>query len=172
MNRNMLDKTAVMEVEEPAPAGASESAINAVDTLPDGTNGGAEEYDKHDLRSQLSVDVNFKSTSDNKFNLRECAAFIGPGFLVCVAYIDPGNVEADLQAGAKYGYMLLYILLWSTVMGVILQFLSVKLALVTGKDLSRACRDEYPTRVRIPLWLLTEVAIVASDIPEVIGTAF
>merc|ERR1719378_1222933 len=57
-------------------------------------------------------------------------------------------------------------------MGVILQFLSVKLALVTGKDLSRACRDEYPTRVRIPLWLLTELAIVASDIPEVIGTAF
>lgn len=134
-----------------------------------------------DIVEMLSVDVKFlddastgggtrKLTMRERF--RECASFIGPGFLVCVAYIDPGNLESDLQAGSKYGYQLLWVLLYSTIMGIILQYLCVKLAIVSNKDLSKSCRDEYPMHVRIPLWLLTELAIVASDIPEVIGTAF
>lgn len=105
------------------------------------------------IEFQEDTDGNRSASGNGNFNWRDLCAFVGPGFLVCVAYIDPGNVEADLQAGSKYGYMLLWVLLYSTIMGIILQFLTVKLALVTGMDLARACRDEYPKRARYDLYL-------------------
>jgi manganese transport protein len=85
--------------------------------------------------------------------------------------VDPGNFESDLQAGVLYGYSLLWVLLWATLAGLFVQAMCVRLALATGWHLARVMRDEYPPRVRYALWVATELAIVASDIPEVIGTA-
>ncbi|KAJ7530969.1 hypothetical protein O6H91_14G026900 [Diphasiastrum complanatum] len=103
---------------------------------------------------------------------RKLLAYIGPGFLVAIAYLDPGNFESDLQAGAQYKYELLWVLLVATIAGTLIQSLSANLGVVTGKHLAEHCREEYSTKTRLILWLLAEVAIVASDIPEVIGTAY
>ena len=108
---------------------------------------------------------------DDSFSLRKFAAFVGPGFLMCIAYVDPGNFESNLQAGCQFGYSLLWVLLWATLMGLYIQALSVRLGLATGWHLARVMRDEYPTPVRYSLWIVTELAIIASDVPEVIGTA-
>ncbi len=94
---------------------------------------------------------------------------MGPGFLVSIAYVDPGNFESDIQAGYQFEYQLIWVLLWTTAMGLFLQVLAVRFSLVTERHLARACRDEYqrnPWLVRL-LWILTEIAIIASDIPEV-----
>lgn len=90
---------------------------------------------------------------------------------MCIAYIDPGNLEADLQTGAQTGYSLLWVLLWSTLLGFLLQSLAAKLGCVTGRHLAQHCRDQYSRPVRIVLWLMAEFAIIGSDIQEVIGTA-
>lgn len=90
---------------------------------------------------------------------------------MCIAYIDPGNLEADLQTGAYTGYSLLWLLLLSTAMGYLLQSLSAKLGVATGRHLAQHCRERYPGPVRIVLWLMAEFAIIGSDIQEVIGTA-
>ena len=108
---------------------------------------------------------------DDSFSLRKFAAFVGPGFLMCIAYVDPGNFESNLQAGCQFGYSLLWVLLWATLMGLYIQALSVRLGLATGWHLARVMRDEYPTPARYSLWIVTELAIIASDVPEVIGTA-
>ncbi|XP_022723909.1 metal transporter Nramp1 isoform X2 [Durio zibethinus] len=99
-------------------------------------------------------------------------AYIGPGFLVSIAYIDPGNFETDLQAGAQYKYGLLWIILMSSCAALVIQSLAAKLGVVTGKHLAEHCRAEYPRGPNFILWVLAEIAIVACDIPEVIGTAF
>ncbi len=106
------------------------------------------------------------------FSWRALLSHVGPGFLIAAGYLDPANIESDLLAGARYRYALLWVLLWSTAAGLLLQSLAVRLALATGMHLARACRDEYPRRMRCLLWLLTEAAVVASDVPEIIGTAF
>ncbi|CAN6476129.1 unnamed protein product [Victoria cruziana] len=98
--------------------------------------------------------------------------YIGPGFLVSMAYLDPGNMETDLQAGANHKYGLLWIILIGMVFAFIIQSLSAKLGVATGKHLSEHCRTEYPKFVNYCLWLLAEIAVIAADIPEVIGTAF
>jgi len=90
---------------------------------------------------------------------------------MCIAYIDPGNLEADLQTGAFTGYSLLWLLLLSTTCGYFLQSLSAKLGVTTGRHLAQHCRERYPTSVRIMLWLVAETAIIGADIQEVIGTA-
>ncbi|XP_010926920.1 metal transporter Nramp3 isoform X2 [Elaeis guineensis] len=99
-------------------------------------------------------------------------AYIGPGFLVSIAYIDPGNFETDLQAGAQYKYELLWIILVASCAALIIQSLAAKLGVVTGKHLAEHCRAEYPKVPNFILWILAELAVVACDIPEVIGTAF
>ncbi|XP_030470976.1 metal transporter Nramp1 [Syzygium oleosum] len=99
-------------------------------------------------------------------------AYIGPGFLVSIAYIDPGNFETDLQAGAQYKYGLLWIILVASCAALIIQSLAAKLGVVTGKHLAEHFRMEYPKLPNFILWVLAEIAIVACDIPEVIGTAF
>lgn len=88
-----------------------------------------------------------------------------------IAYLDPGNLESDIQAGASGGYQLLWVLFWSTVIGLWLQLLASKLGVVTGKHLAEHARDYYPKAPRIALWLMTELAIIGSDIQEVIGTS-
>ncbi|KAG0499489.1 hypothetical protein HPP92_004180 [Vanilla planifolia] len=99
-------------------------------------------------------------------------AFIGPGFLVSIAYIDPGNFKTDLQSGAQYKYELLWIILVALIAALVIQSLAAKLGVVKGKHLAEHCRAEYPKAPNFVLWLLAELAVVASDIPEVIGTAF
>ncbi len=101
---------------------------------------------------------------------RRLLAFSGPALLVSVGYMDPGNWGADLQAGSKYGHRLLWVLVMSNLMALLLQGLATRLGVVTGQDLAQACRDSYPRRTAVGLWLLTEIAIAATDLAEVIGT--
>lgn len=105
------------------------------------------------------------------FSFKKLWAFTGPGFLMSIAYLDPGNLESDLQAGAAAGYSLLWVLWWATVMGLLLQLLAARLGVVTGKHLAQICREEYPKEATWLLWLMTELAIIGSDIQEVIGSA-
>jgi manganese transport protein len=102
---------------------------------------------------------------------RKMLAFAGPGFLIAVGYMDPGNWATDLQGGAQFGYLLLSMVLISNFMAILLQHLSVKLGVATGRDLAQACRDSYPTPVVWFLWILCEIAIAACDLAEVIGSA-
>ena len=102
---------------------------------------------------------------------RKFAAFLGPGYLVAVGYMDPGNWATSLAGGAKFGYALLFIALLSNIMAIILQHLCARMAVATGRDLAQACRDAYPRALSWPLWFLAEFAICATDLAEVIGTA-
>ena len=98
-------------------------------------------------------------------------AFVGPGFMVSVGYMDPGNWATDLQGGARYGYTLLCVIMLSNLMAILLQALSARLGIATGQDLAQACRNHFSPRVNIVLWLACELAIIACDLAEVIGTA-
>jgi manganese transport protein len=102
---------------------------------------------------------------------RKLFAFAGPGYLVAVGYMDPGNWATDLAGGARYGYTLLSVVLISNLMAILLQALAVRLGIGSGRDLAQACRDSYSRPVTIMLWLLCEVAIAACDLAEVIGAA-
>jgi manganese transport protein len=98
-------------------------------------------------------------------------AFIGPAYLVSVGYMDPGNWATDLEGGARFGYQLIWVLLMSNLMAVLLQTLSARMGIVTGRDLAQSCRDNYPKPVAYMLWVLCEIAIAACDLAEVLGTA-
>ena len=102
---------------------------------------------------------------------RRLFAFAGPAYMVSVGYMDPGNWATDIEGGSRFAYQLLWILLLSNLMAVLLQTLSARLGIVTGRDLAQGCRDTYPKPVAIALWLLCEVAIGACDLAEVLGTA-
>ncbi len=102
---------------------------------------------------------------------RKMLAFSGPGYLVAVGYMDPGNWATDLAGGSQFGYRLLSVILLSNLMAILLQSLSARLGIVTGRDLAQACRDHYSRPVAIGLWVLCEVAICACDLAEVIGSA-
>ena len=102
---------------------------------------------------------------------RKLLAFAGPGYLVAVGYMDPGNWATDLAGGSRFGYALLSVILLSNLMAVLLQGLASKLGIVTGRDLAQACRDHYSRRTGLALWVLCELAIAACDLAEVIGTA-
>ncbi|MBA3896351.1 MAG: Nramp family divalent metal transporter [Sphingomonadaceae bacterium] len=102
---------------------------------------------------------------------KKLGAFAGPGYLVAVGYMDPGNWATDLAGGSAFGYTLLSVILISSLMAMLLQALSAKLGIVTGLDLAQACRASYSPPVRVVLWLLCELAIVACDLAEVVGTA-
>src|SRR2546421_4729422 len=102
---------------------------------------------------------------------RKMFAFAGPGYLVAVGYMDPGNWATDLAGGARYGYTLLSVILLSNLMAILLQALAVRLGIATGRDLAQACRDHYSRPVTIGLWVLCEIAIAACDLAEVIGAA-
>lgn len=102
---------------------------------------------------------------------RRAFAFIGPGYLVAVGYMDPGNWATSLAGGSRFGYTLLVVALVSNIMAIILQALCARLAIGSGRDLAQACRDAFPRPVAWGLWLMAEIAIIATDIAEVIGTA-
>jgi manganese transport protein len=102
---------------------------------------------------------------------RKLLAFSGPGYLVAVGYMDPGNWATDLAGGSAFGYTLLSVVLLSSLMAILLQALSARLGIVTGRDLAQACRDHYSPPVSFALWILCELAICACDLAEVIGSA-
>src|SRR6186997_1728447 len=102
---------------------------------------------------------------------RKLMAFSGPGFLVAVGYMDPGNWATDLAGGARFGYSLLCVIMISNLMAILLQHLCIKLGVATGRDLAQACRDHYPEPVVWFLWILCETAIAACDLAEVVGSA-
>jgi manganese transport protein len=103
--------------------------------------------------------------------LRKMLAFAGPGYLVAVGYMDPGNWATDIGGGSKFGYTLLSVILISNLMAMFLQALSVKLGIASGRDLAQACREHYSRRTSIVLWIVCEIAIAACDLAEVLGSA-
>lgn len=111
------------------------------------------------------------SVSDKIGRRKKFLAFAGPGFLVSVGYMDPGNWATNLAGGAQFGYALVWVILVSNLMAMLLQTLCARLGIATGKDLAQACRDYYSKPIAIVLWLLCEIAIIACDLAEVIGSA-
>src|ERR1700731_5309244 len=102
---------------------------------------------------------------------RKLFAFAGPGFLVAVGYMDPGNWATDRAGGSRYNFTLLSVIMMSNFMAILLQALSLKLGIVTGRDLAQACRDHYSRPVSFLLWVICELAIAACDLAEIIGSA-
>jgi manganese transport protein len=102
---------------------------------------------------------------------KKIMAFAGPGYLVAVGYMDPGNWATDIGGGSKFGYTLLSVILLSNLMAMLLQALSAKLGIVTGRDLAQACRESYSRPVALGLWIVCEIAIAACDLAEVLGSA-
>ncbi|KAE8984706.1 Metal transporter [Phytophthora fragariae] len=105
------------------------------------------------------------------FSWRTLWAYAGPGWLMSIAYVDPGNLESDLHAGAYAGYQLIWVLFGATAMGFFLQVLAARLGVVTGKNLAEMCTAVYPRWASLTLWIMTEIAIVASDVQEVLGSS-
>ena len=130
----------------------------------DGWRSKAHSYSMPEVHSTVAVNA-----SANFW--RKLFAFSGPGFLVAVGYMDPGNWATDLAGGAQFGYILLSVIMISNLMAILLQHLSLKLGIVSGRDLAQACRDDYSRRFSIFLWILCEIAIAACDLAEVIGSA-
>ena len=123
---------------------------------------------EHEAVSDLHATVRVPRTRNW---LRRMLAFAGPAYLVSVGYMDPGNWATDLAGGARFGYQLVWVLVMSNLMAILLQTLSARLGVVTGRDLAQACRDFYPRVMVWPLWILCEIAIVACDLAEVLGAA-
>jgi manganese transport protein len=111
------------------------------------------------------------SVSGSSHLWRRGLGFIGPGFLIAVGYMDPGNWATDLAAGSRYGYTLLFVIMASNLMAILLQSLSLKLGIASERDLAQACRERYSRPVTIALWIFAEIAIAACDLAEVIGSA-
>ncbi|KAJ1960733.1 hypothetical protein GGI12_003645 [Dipsacomyces acuminosporus] len=118
--------------------------------------------------SAVSVDIgDYKSS----FSFRKLLRFAGPGFAMSIAYVDPGNICSDLHCGAVAGYKLIWLLFLTHALGLYIQTLSARIGTVTGKNLAQHCHQQYRRSIRIPLWLICELAIIGSDIQEAIGTA-
>ncbi|KAH0621252.1 hypothetical protein JD844_022339 [Phrynosoma platyrhinos] len=145
-------------------------------------------------KTYLDEKVAIPDVAGYGFSFRKLWAFTGPGFLMSIAYLDPGNIESDLQCGAVAGFQLLWVLLWATILGLLCQRLAIRLGVVTGKDLGEICHYYYPKYPladmlksppspglaqeillsevpRVLLWIMIEIAIIGSDMQEVIGTA-
>ncbi|EXC04828.1 Metal transporter Nramp2 [Morus notabilis] len=120
-----------------------------------------------DLDSPESVDAN----AVPPFSWKKLWLFTGPGFLMSIAFLDPGNLEGDLQSGAIAGYSLLWLLMWATIMGLLIQLLSARVGVATGRHLAELCREEYPNWAKMLLWFMAELALIGADIQEVIGSA-
>ncbi|MEC0369506.1 Nramp family divalent metal transporter [Paenibacillus chibensis] len=125
---------------------------------------------RNDTPSLPEVHQSMKIPLKGSF-LRKLLAFAGPGYLVAVGYMDPGNWASDLAGGAMFNYSLLSVIMVSNLMAILLQSLSARLGIATGRDLAQACRDHYSKPVSMGLWVLCELAIAACDLAEVIGTA-
>ena len=126
---------------------------------------------KVEQEQKVTVPEGDDGSQDFKFSWRKLWAFTGPGFLMSIAYLDPGNIESDMQSGGIAGYRLLWLLFVATCMGLLLQRLAARLGVTSGMHLAELCKQQYPKVPRIALWLMIELAIIGSDMQEVIGTA-
>lgn len=145
------------------------SNSNSTATLNENTSltANEEEFDTYFADERIEI-----PKSENKiFSFRKFWAFTGPGFLMSIAYLDPGNIESDLQSGAAANYQLLWVLMWATILGLVMQRLSARLGVVTGLHLAEICYRQYPKIPRVLVWIMVEIAIIGSDMQEVIGTA-
>ena len=124
----------------------------------------SDERSLSDVHGTVAVDR--KATPFRRF-----LAFLGPGYLVAVGYMDPGNWATSLNGGARFGYSLLFVVLFSNILAVLLQSMAARLAIASGRDLAQACRDAFSKPVAVFLWIMAELAIIATDLAEVIGTA-
>ena len=121
--------------------------------------------------SDKSLDTLHESVPvQNKRGWRKLLAFLGPAYLVSVGYMDPGNWATDIAGGSQFGYKLIWILLMSNLIALLLQSLSARLGIVKGLDLAQASRNAYPSWVNYPLYVLAQIAIIACDLAEIIGT--
>lgn len=111
------------------------------------------------------------SVTQGKNKWKKFLSFLGPGLMVAVGYMDPGNWATDIEGGARFGYTLLSVILISNIFAIFLQYLSLKLGIVTNRDLAQACKDHYSKPTAFILWILAEIAIAATDLAEVIGSA-
>lgn len=125
---------------------------------------------KNDTRSLPEVFASVRVPERGGF-WRKLAAFVGPGLMVAVGYMDPGNWATDIAGGARYGYTLLTVVLLSSLFAMLLQHLALRLGIATGQDLAQACRANYSRPVSFALWILAEIAIAATDLAEVLGSA-
>ncbi|KAL3659221.1 hypothetical protein V7S43_015799 [Phytophthora oleae] len=133
----------------------------------------AERFPSYDVdkTSVYKIEAPDEDAMACSFSWRTLWAYAGPGWLMSIAYVDPGNLESDLQAGAYGGYQLIWVLLGATAMGYFLQVLAARLGVVTGKNLAEVCTDVYPRWASLTLWVMAEIAIVGSDIQEVLGSS-
>jgi natural resistance-associated macrophage protein len=128
------------------------------------TSASHDEYEEraYDSYDKVSISISDSDTEADDggrppFSWRKLWRFTGPGFVMCIAFLDPGNLEGDLQAGSAAGYQLLWLLLWATVMGALVQLLSARLSVAMGKHLAELCREEYPPWATRELWAIQEV---------------
>ncbi|KAK6152761.1 hypothetical protein DH2020_012400 [Rehmannia glutinosa] len=125
----------------------------------------------HVIGADEGPNIDYYTTKAAPFSWRKLWLFTGPGFLMSIGFLDPGNLEGNLQAGAIAGYSLLWLLLWATAMGLLVQLLAARLGVVTGRHLAELCREEYPSWAGLLLWVMAELALIGADIQEVIGSA-
>src|SRR5258706_13432295 len=123
---------------------------------------------QHTSLSEVHETVNVPSKGSN---WRLWLAITGPALMVSVGYMDPGNWATDIAGGSRYNYTLIWVLLMSNVMAILLQSLAARLGIVSRRDLAQVCKEDYPSIINIPLYILAEVAITACDLAEVIGSA-
>ncbi|XP_051151057.1 metal transporter Nramp2-like [Andrographis paniculata] len=155
-------------------APSSDGVINKT-TQKNGAEEGEDEEAAYEAREKIQIGE-FELDSPNysavpAFSLKKLWLFTGPGFLMSIAFLDPGNLEGDLQAGAIAGYSLLWLLMWATAMGLLIQLLSARIGVATGRHLAELCREEYPYWAGIVLWFMAELALIGADIQEVIGSS-
>jgi len=133
-------------------------------------------YSKETQNSDRSSDVStLKSANEvltgrsKKGLVARILPFLGPAFIACVAYVDPGNFATNIQGGAQFGYMLLWVIVASNLMAMLIQTLSAKLGIASGRNLAELCREQFPQPVVIGMWLLMELVAIATDLAEFLG---
>ncbi|XP_019630554.1 PREDICTED: natural resistance-associated macrophage protein 2-like [Branchiostoma belcheri] len=140
-------------------------------TMRQKTHTGAKDSPVSNGGTYFEEKISIPQSEDYSFSFRKLWAFTGPGFLMSIAYLDPGNIESDLQSGFVAQYKLLWLLLLAHIMGLVLQRLSARLGVVSGMHLAEVCHSQYPRVPRLALWVMVEIAIIGSDMQEVIGSA-
>ncbi|XP_064647580.1 natural resistance-associated macrophage protein 2-like isoform X2 [Lineus longissimus] len=139
--------------------------------LQTGDNGAKNMNESTKAGTYFEKKIEIPDDESARFSFRKLWAFTGPGFLMSIAYLDPGNIESDLRSGSVAQFKLLWVLLSSTVLGLLMQRLAARLGVVSGLHLAEVCHNKYPKVPRLMLWLMVEIAIIGSDMQEVIGTA-
>jgi len=173
--RTMSDRVGIInEAEEDEEEGSSQSNdqnMNHATQYGSSSSDGNTVTNIPERKTYFEEKVHVPSDEDTSFSFRKLWAFTGPGFLMSIAYLDPGNIESDLQSGAVAQFRILWVLMWATILGLMMQRLAARLGTVTGLHLAEICYRQYPFLPRILIWICTEIAIIGSDMQEVIGTA-